>query len=104
VAFKPTARYLSAYRIYPENKTSSGRERRWQELTSILEGGAGKEYAAVFQRVIHKRDSILRLRKIVRDLHLSRFDPVTFRVAFPDIFSRYPPREIWNMIESIGYN
>jgi len=104
VTFKPTARYLAAFRVYPSNKTLSGREKRWRELTTIMQRYAGHQYAETFADVIHARDSILRVRQFMRRWRLTRLDPFVFRLLFPRIFSRYSPRTIWDMIETIGYS
>ncbi len=103
VIFKPTARYLAAYRILVTNKTRMGRAPRWVEVARILDTYAGADYARVFEQVLKERAALLRIRKPLRRWHLTRLEKLVFRFSFPHIFARVPVSQVWDMLETIGY-
>lgn len=104
VFFEPHARYMAAYRITSTNKTSSGREPRWQEQARILREYVNTEYARVFEQMTRDRDKILRVRGFLRKWRLARLERPVFRAIYPGIFSHVSMSDAWDMVELIGYS
>jgi glycosyltransferase involved in cell wall biosynthesis len=104
ISFQPVARYLAAYRILPTSKTQAGGTQRNQECARILREYVSEEYAQTFERVVQQRDAILRIRSWLRRWNLARLEKVVLRSAFPKISARVSIRDVWDMIETIGYS
>jgi glycosyltransferase involved in cell wall biosynthesis len=97
VAFRPTNRYLSAYRIHGEHKTAVGGDKRRRELASIYGRHAGTNYGQLFLRCC-ARPKITFSRKWLSLLRLARFEPFLFKAAFPILFRGFKQNEIRDMM------
>jgi len=96
-AFRPVDRYLSAYRIHGEHKTSAGGDKRRVELASVYGRHAGAKYEQMFLRCRARRGVAIS-RKWLSLLRLKRFEPVLLKAAFPFIFRGFRHSEISDMM------
>lgn len=97
VAFKPSDRYLSAYRIHGEHKTAVGGDKRLIELASIYGRHVGANHEQLFLRC-RARPKLAFSRKWLSLLRLSRFEPVLLKAAFPSLFRGFRQNEISDMM------
>jgi len=102
VSFKPTDRYLSAYRIHSEHKTGLGGERRRHELSEIYGRQAGGKYEQLYLRCGAASEQIQFIRKWLWRLRLTRFEGALLKARFPVLFRGFKAREITDMISMLG--
>jgi glycosyltransferase involved in cell wall biosynthesis len=73
-ALDPCDRYLAAYRIHDAHKTGTGFDRRTAEIRAMYEKYAGPSYAKAFDAYQHRLFTVLKLRKLLRKLRLTRLE------------------------------
>ena len=101
VVFKPTDRYLSAYRIHSAHKTGVGGEGRRRELSAIYGRHAGQGYEQLYLRCAG-RARIEFARKWLWRLRLTQFEGAVLKACFPILFRGFRPNEIADMMTMLG--
>lgn len=96
--FTPVDKYLSAYRFHKDHKSSTGGERRLDELAAIYNRHAGAEYGQLFTRCLKHRSQIHFGRRWLSRLRLSRFEGPVFKLLFPTVFRGFRKSDISDMI------
>jgi glycosyltransferase involved in cell wall biosynthesis len=97
VDFQPEDRYLSAYRIHDQHKTSVGGEKRHVELASVYGRHAGANFEKNFLHCT-KHPALGFSRKWISLLRLRRFEPALLKTAFPMLFRGFRQNEISDMM------
>jgi glycosyltransferase involved in cell wall biosynthesis len=73
VALRPDDRYLAIYRVHDAHKTTTGGDRRLQELRALYRKHAGAEYEKIFSSLCDQRPRIaLRSVAMCRGCHRQR--------------------------------
>jgi glycosyltransferase involved in cell wall biosynthesis len=101
VTFRPTARYLSLYRLHAEHKTGSGGDARLRELTSIYERHAGARYARAFSALCAHGNRVLAARRLIRRLGLRRVEEPLLELVDLRALRGLTPRELRSLLATI---
>jgi glycosyltransferase involved in cell wall biosynthesis len=83
--FTPLPELLSLYRFHPAHKSSSGNDRRTQEILALVEQRAGTEWGAAFRDVAAQLDTFPASLDRLRRLRLYRLRTLLHR----DLYGRH---------------
>jgi hypothetical protein len=95
---KVIPKYLSMYRIHATHKSSTGGNKRFQEVLNVLKENNFEKYASILEKAVPKKQEIYTLIDRIKRVGLGRFKNKILRYKYPDCFKGLSDEELEEMI------
>jgi glycosyltransferase involved in cell wall biosynthesis len=102
VTFKPQQKYLAVYRYHETHKTSTGGDRRLDEIVSTYKRYVGPKYQDLVSYCAQHRARVRFVRRCVQQLKLSRFESLVLKLTSPKPFLAFRAPEIARILDTLA--